>query len=227
MPYTRIKAQRIINRVSRLMNQLPFTNEDTAVDSNILASPTTRFNTDEYLEMINSACLRFVNSSKACHVYNAVLVDDETSLTGVKNVTSGSKAIIRLLRNRIKVDGVRAFGRRVDQYKRIAEAGRAGDATHPVYTFEAGEVRVYPTPQATQEIAYVTQPDPVSSVNDSLPIDERFEAAVVYYVASLSYAKLQRSDLSELMDQIWQDEISVFDIDLRTGILNDKEVEVE
>jgi hypothetical protein len=227
--YTRITAARIVTRTRRLMNQMGFTTESTETDSHIVGSPTTRFSDEELIDLINDGVRSIIQIAKASHVYPQIQTD--TSLTP-------TKPVVRILRNRVFYSGdagatyKRARRQLVDTRRRLAEPGRQATANYPIYTYEAGELKVYPTGGAVKW-SYVTIPTPLDSSNPSsaltqpIPIDERFECALVHYVASLAYQKLQREDLHEMTYGVFLDEMAPYSPETVTGVIKDREVDVE
>lgn len=221
--YTRIKVQRIVNRVRRLMDQIPFVGEGTESDSHVTGSPTTRFSDSELIELINDGVRAIVQAARASHVYDQIHEDSSLSPT---------RPVVRLLRNRVFRNTVRARRQLVDTFRRLLESGRQPSDSFPVYSYEAGELNVAPS-AGTLSWFYVTIPepldssDPTTSLATDLPIDERFECALVYFVASLAYQKLQREDFHEMTYQIFLDEMGPYSPGTVTGVLKEREVETE
>jgi len=228
MAYTRIKGTRIINRVRRMLDQVPFTNEATEMPSHVVGSPSTRFSDTEIVDIINRAIPAIVSKCKAIHVYNAIKTEAPTSMPDVP-----TGAAFRLLESRVYYgdDAARAFRRSVDAHRRLSRSGRAPTTARPVYTYEDGEVHVYPatnTGANAYKYRYVGLPTAVPANGDGdLQLDERFEAAIVNYVVAMCYQKLKRKDLFQFTYQIFLDEIAPYQIGNRTNALSDEEVEVE
>lgn len=228
MPYTRIKGTRIVNRIRRVLDQVPFTNESVDTPSHVVGSPSTRFSTEELVDIINRAVSVIVSRCKAMHVYNAIKTEAPTSMPDTP-----AGAVFRVLESRVFYgdDAARARRRNVDAHRRINRSGRQPTTARPVFTYEDGEIHVYPdtnTGANAYKYRYVGLPTAVpDNASGDLGIDERFEAAVVYYVVAMCYQKLKRPDLYEFAYQVFLDEIDPYTLPKRTNVVDDVEVEIE
>lgn len=223
MAYTRANAERYVNRVRRYVDQVPFRDENVAEESDVTESVSTALSDSFILDAIDSAVQTIVSRSKAAHVYDAIQTDTDT--------TTPTKAVVRLLYGSAKRNGNRAVFRTVDRARRLEDTGRAGSDSEPAFTYENGEIIFYPEPDYaggdSTEIRYVGRPSSITSLSDTMPLDERFEAAIVYYAAAECFQRLRRGGLEELARQQYEDEVSVYDIGARTSRLDGREVETE
>lgn len=221
--YHRIKAQRIVNRARRLLDQIPFTNETADTDSNMIGGPGTRFSNAEMLELVNAAQHAIAQNVKASHV---------PALIASSSTTTPTAPVLRILPNRVfrSADAgttwERAVRRKVDSHRRLDDPGRQATDDYPLYTYEGGELNVYPSGGSVTWF-YVTTPTDLTSLTDTLQVDERFECAMVHYVASLAYQKLQRVDLHDFTLEIFKSELEPYLRDTTSSLLKEREVEVE
>lgn len=223
MSYTRAHAERYVNRVRRYIDQVPFTDENVPDESTATESVSTSLSDDFILDSINAATRAIASRAKACHVYDAITTDSNTS--------TPSGIVIRLLYGSTKLNGNRAVFRNVDRARRLEDTGHSGKTSEPAYTYENGEVIFYPSPNYgggdTTEIRYVDMPTQVSSLSDEVPLDERFEAAIVYYSAAEALQRLRRMELEQIARQQYEDEVQAYDLGVRTNRLDGQEVATE
>lgn len=221
--YQRLKAQRIVDRARRLLDQIPFSSETADTDSNMIGGPGTRFSNEEMLELVNAAQHAIAQNVKASHIPNLI---KGTSLLVAPT------PVLRILPNRVFLSAdagttyTRAVRRKVDSHRRLEDPGRQASTTYPIYTYEAGELNIYPAGQSYYWF-YVTTPTELTALGDTLQVDERFECAMVHYVASLAYQKLQRMDLHDLTNEIYLSELQPYARNTSGSVLKEREVEVE
>lgn len=223
MAYTRAHAERYVNRVRRYIDQVPFQDENVPDESTATESVSTSLSDDFLLDSINAAVRSIVSRAKACHVYDAITNDSDT--------TTPSGVIVRLLRGSAKLNGNRAVFRNVDRARRLEDTGRSGSTSKPAYTYENGEIIFYPAPNYgsgdTTELRYVDIPSKATALSDEVPLDERFEAAIVYYVAAEALQRLRRMELEQIARQQYEEEVQAFDLGVRTNQLDGQEVATE
>lgn len=138
------------------------------------------------------------------------------------------------------VEGIRAIQRSVDRNRRMQNTvgangetpGRAASGNYPVYTFEDGELNVFPS--ATSVAAFfVESPTSVSYTSyqngeDYLVIPDKFELACVAWVCASCYQTLRQSVLEELHMALYEDEIDPYVLENRYNrLIDDREVDVE
>ena len=138
------------------------------------------------------------------------------------------------------VEGQRCRQRSVDRHRRMERTvgangetpGRAATGTYPVYTFEDGELNVYPT-GGSQIAFFVESPPKLTTTNitnneDFLWIDERLEAAITFWVCSSCWQTMQDVNKTQLYMQAFLDEIAPYSRGNRlNSIIDDREVDVE
>ena len=127
--------------------------------------------------------------------------------------------------------GRRCLQRSEDRVRRLEVAGRAATANYPVYSYEDGFMRIYP--DGDNSVAFfVVTPDPITFAafnlgNDTLVVDERFEAALVAYTAASCYQTMRQPGLYEWALGTFQDEIDPYATYNRTSLVfDDREVSV-
>lgn len=223
MAYTRNQAERYVNRIRRYIDQVPFQDENVPDESTATESVSTSLSDDFLIESINAATKAIVGRAKACHVYDAITEDADTKTpTGV---------VVRLLYASTKAFGNRAVFRNVDRARRLEDTGQSGSSSKPAFTYESGEIIFYPDPNYgggdTSQIRYVDFPTQVSSLSDEVPLDERFEAAIVYYASAEALSRLRRMGLEQIARQQYEDEVQAFDLGVRTNQLDGQEVATE
>lgn len=226
MAYTRAKAERYLSRVRRYIDQVPFNNEDTSDEPEAAESVSTSIPDDFILQSINSASKAITSRAKACHVYDAIVEENLSS-----SPTSPSNVVVRLLKGSQKFNGNRAVMRDADRARRLEGTKQGGSDSKPVYTYEDGEISFYPSPDYnngdTVTIRYVGSPDEVTSFSDEMPLDERFEAAIVYYVAAECFQRIRRMGLEQIARQQYESEVQAFGLGTRTSRLDGAEVATE
>ena len=223
MAYTRAHAERYVNRIRRYIDQVPFQDENVPDESTAAESVSTSLSNDFIFDAINAATRSIVGRAKACHVYDTITTDNDTK--------TPSGVVVRLLYNSTRINGNRAVFRTTDRARRLEDTGRSGSTSKPAYTYENGEVIFYPDPNYgggdTTEIRYVDMPTKVSALSDEVPLDERFEAAIVYYAAAECLQRLRRMELQQIARQQYESEIQAFDLGVRTNRLDGQEVATE
>lgn len=130
------------------------------------------------------------------------------------------------------VEGIRAVQRTVDRNRRLQSAGRAATGTFPVYTYEDGELHVFP--DADDVLAFfVNAPTPLLTSSlyngtDFLTVDSRFEAALIYWVVASCYETMRQREHKDFAYSMYEDEIDAYSIHNRfNSIINDREVDIE
>lgn len=223
MAYTRTKAERIVNRVRRYIDQVPFKDENVPDESTATESVSTSMSDDFIFDGMNAAIRAIVARAKASHIYDAITTDSDTR--------QPNNVVVRLLYGSQKINGNRAVFRNADRARRLEDTGRSGTTEYPAYSYEGGKIVFYPPPDYangdTSEIRYVTIPSKITSLSDNLPLDERFEAAIVYYTAAECLSRLRRMNLEQVARQQYEQEIQAFDLGVRTNQLDGPEVATE
>jgi hypothetical protein len=212
----RNKVSRYVNRVRRFINQVPFTGEDVSTESHAMGSPTSTLSDDFIIRQLVSGARAITASVKACYVPDLII--RETSLVP-------QEPIIRLLPGRFRVTGVRAVRRSEDLARRLEETGQRGTAAEPAYSYENGEIRIYPIGLPVL-YHYVTFPSDLT-IDEDMPIPDVFESALVHYAAAGCFQRLQRLDRMAFAMEVYEDEIAPFRLEVRHGITEDAEVSVE
>jgi len=109
---------------------------------------------------------------------------------------------------------------------RLEQAGRAATTTFPTYTYEDGELNIFPD-NTTASVFLVVAPTAAIGGGD-LTVDERFEDAVLYHVVASCYQTLHRDEDAKFFVSLFEDEISPFVMENRlSNIFDDREVDVE
>lgn len=128
--------------------------------------------------------------------------------------------------------GVRARQRPVARNRRMEYSDRAGTEDFPVYTFEDGELNVFPDDE-NAFCFFVRTPRLISSQDlqvgtDELDLDERLEEAIIYHVVGSCYQTLRRPDLVAEYMEDYADVLDAYSINNRMNpMFDDKEVDVE
>lgn len=221
MAYTRATTQRIINRVRRMIDQVPYTDETVAEESDIAGSVTTTLSDAFIIDAIRAAHRNISNVCKACNIYDMI---DTTPAS-----LQPEQPMVRLLYNTVTRNGNRAVFRSEDLARRLERTGRAGSDQYPAFTWENAELTFYPNIDGGDTYDYhtVIQPNEPDEATDELLVDERLEAAVLYYAASMCYQRLKRSGLSDLAMQMYKDEIYPYRRDVITNRMDGQEVSTE
>ena len=138
------------------------------------------------------------------------------------------------------VEGVRCLQRSVDRNRRLQNTvgaegktpGRVASGSYPVYTFEDGELNLFPN--ATSVAAFfVESPASVTYNNftqndDYLVVPDKFELAMVAWVCASCYQTLRNPQMEELHTALFEDEIDPYVLENRYNLLfNDREVDIE
>lgn len=216
MAYARAKMGRYVDRVRTVLLQQPFGDEHTDTETHALDSPTVSISKRFIRQSVNDAIRAIVPLVKACHVPGAIR--NGTTLVP-------THPVVRLLKNRTRREGVRAVYRTATRSDRLEETGKAGTASEPTYTFDDGEIKVFPAGNVSYY--YVSIPDEVTTDDAEIALDERFEAAIVWYAAALCFERQQKAVMQEACMQRFYAEIDVFMLDKRLGPLNDSEMDFE
>lgn len=230
--------QHILTRTRRLLDQVPLARENVATDSSVIGSPSVSFSDENLTDRVNEAIRAIVPRVKAEAIPQTINLEDDAILPATANVEAFT---VRLLPRRIFLRDAsnnvyRALRRSVDSQQRLegrygSRPGRQATIECPVFTWEDGQFRIYPTVANASLLAYtIRMPSPLSLPGDrnaELPLDERFEKAIISYVASTCYQTMQRPNLSDWQMQVFEDEIDPYTLDVRLGSMNDQEVNVE
>lgn len=218
----------LIKRIRRFLDQVPNAAESVETPSTVVGSLSTNFGDTDLISRINKGVRAIVSNAKAQHVPQAIA--EATTISAVETDA------IRLLPSRVFVSGagqnnfVRAHRRSVNSQRRLESRvslpGREGTLDYPVYVYEDGFFRIFP--EGADLRAYVVQmPGEVSAKPDVLPVDRRFQRALVYYVVSSCHKTLQNPDMSEFYQTSFGQEIRPYLLKTRHGFRNDQEVDVE
>lgn len=214
--------QKIIDRVRRRLDQVAIYEEDPQTDSEVFTSVSTSFSNEDLVSRIELAVQEIASVVKAQHVPQLIR-------SGATEAQVNENSI-RILESRVFRDNNRAVKRSVDSHRRLEgrfvnNVGLEPSTEQPVYTYEDGEIRVYPT-GGTLEIYYIHSPS-ITSIGDPIYLDERFQAAIVEHVSASCYQTLRQHNLAEFAFNTFDDEISPYHIAMRLKRSNDKEVDVE
>ena len=217
----------LISRIRRILDQVPFVDESVDRDSDLIGSPSTNFSDSNLMERIINAQKIILSRCKAQHALTAVIRYDENA----GDLPDIESPIVRLMFSRVFRDNdndvpVRATQRPVDGSRRLERSGLASSATYPTYTYEDGALKILPA--ATQfDVYMLSMPTFSTTVSEHQPLDERFENAIIMYVAASCYQTLQRPDLHEYTYSVFEDEVDAFAVYNRYKRLDDREVDVE
>ena len=216
--------QEIIDRVRRRLDQVSIYDEDPKTDSEVFTSVSTSFSDEDLLSRIELAVQEIASNVKAQHIPQLIRV--------ATSETDANQNSIRILESRVFVEDNRAVKRSVDSHRRLEgrfvdSVGLQPTAEQPVYTYEDGEISVYPSGTNTSiEIYYVHSPT-ITSVDDPVYLDDRFLAALVEHVSASCYQTMRQNKLADFAFGVFDDEISPYHIAMRLKRSNDKEVDVE
>jgi hypothetical protein len=223
MAYTRATVGYYLNRVRRYTDHSPFVDEDVSTESAAEESASTSIPDDFIIQSINAAMEAIVGRAKACHVYEQIQLDLDT--------TTPTSEVVRVLYGSAKRNGNRAVYREARRARRLESTKQAGTDEYPVFTYDGGEVIFYPSANYgggdTSEFRYVTRPTSVTSESDLMPLDERFGAAVVYYAAAECFARLQEVNREDIARQHFEDEMGALSLGTRTSRVDNREVASE
>jgi hypothetical protein len=130
------------------------------------------------------------------------------------------------------VEGIRATQRTVDRNRRLQASGRAATGSYPVYTYEDGELNVYPNADDVLAFLVIAPPFIATSSlyngNDFLTLDSRFEAAIIYWVLASCYETTREVERQQFAYSIFQDEIEPYGLFNRfNSLIDDREVDIE
>jgi hypothetical protein len=138
---------------------------------------------------------------------------------------------VRLLDGTVKVDAGEGLRRAVkldvDQARRVQDTGRAATAQFPAFAYENDNLVFYPRTPEQSEFLYVKEADRVSNGADTIVLDQRFEAAIVYYCAMRSFQRLRRPGLENASWEQFQNEIAVYQRGVNANHMDGQEVETE
>jgi len=138
------------------------------------------------------------------------------------------------------VEGVRAVQRSVDRNRRMQNTvgangetpGRAASGNFPVYTFEDGQLHMFPT--ADKVAAFFVESPPTISYeefeagDDYMVIPDKFELACVAWVAASCSQTMKDLIMEQLYMALFEDEIDPYVLENRYNrLIDDREVDVE
>lgn len=217
----------IVTRVRRILDQIPLENESVSTDSQVLGSTSTRFSDSNLMDRINSGVRQIVRRCKASH-FPKMIILYEAALADI-NTDNERILLSRVERNQnLNADPLFCKRRTVSASRRLEKSGRAGSVTAPAYTYEDGQLTIYPSSATNGHDVYVVKtPTTKTSLGDDVEVDERFELALVMYVAASCYQTMQQPNLREYARQVYEDEIQPYLSEVRNSILNDREISVE
>lgn len=204
-----ILASDIIVEIRRKLDQRPLENEDVQTDSAVIGSPSTNFGDLNLLTRINHAVVFIAKQVKAMHISASI-----SNYTGPFPDVAANADLLRPLFSRVFANTVRATQRSVDRQRRLENSGRAASATFPVYTYEDGKLEI--TPSSGSDNAFIViVPTILTATNQTLGIDERFEAAVIWHVVASCYETMRQGDMHSAFMVLFQDEIQPYLLDNR------------
>lgn len=228
VPAFNYTLDRVVNRVWRMLDQVPLQNEHAVLDSHVLGSPSTSFSKADIIERINSARRKIASMVKASEVPHLVEpYSDDPDMIGANSV--------RVLTKRVFRNGTFCRRRSVDQHRRLRLSGREATAHYPVYTLEDGRLSIFPEVDSSAGDTYtawiVAIPEDFDLSNEDDPMDfaPRYEKAIVAHVVAACYQTMQQTPVHEMFMQVFEDEISFFTRNVRFTTLQnaDREVQIE
>lgn len=214
----------VITRVRRILDQVPGVGEKVSTDTQIVSSYSTVFSDANLIDRINEGIGLIVSNVKAMDL-TPLLAAYTSTISSIHTTAE------RILGSRVeRHDGskfVFCVKRPVATHRRLERSGRTASVAYPVYTNEDSELLIYPTPTSGYVAVIVNRPTRLTLTTNTIPFDERFYAALVYYVASTCYQTMQRPDMASLYMNEFEDEISIFKKEIKLSLLDDENVRTE
>ena len=133
-----------------------------------------------------------------------------------------------------ELTGVRAIQRSVDRERRLSRriTNSVPTGSYPTYTYEDGELHVYPNSD-TSIVYFVNSPvnlvySQLYTTNDSLTIGRNLEMALIAHVASSCFQTLKETEKSNFIYSLYEDEIDGYSLNNRfNALFDDREVDIE
>lgn len=228
-----INARGIFARVRGIINRIPVTiepttgglvedeNDDTGYNPINTGSGTVA---DEYLLLHLNAVVRYiVNTCKAFHISTNVADADITTGPTI----SDDEVVGRIVHGTIRrvnssSQEIRARYRELGAHYDMESSGRAATEAYPAYTYLDHEVTLYPSPTNGSFAKHVISPSGITlgnmaNLSDVLAIDNRFEGAVVSYVAAKAFQQIEETALHDLWMTLFTRKLEPFLIGTRIG----------
>lgn len=225
MAYIYTTAARLRNRVRRMITQSTFGLENVQSETDVLDEPATVISDDFIYQALSSAQQNIVVSCKACNIWrNINRVDGESDLTTINNSTP-----VRFLFTTVERNGNWSVFRTTKQSVLLERTGQTATGMFPTFEYTNGELTINPDLQTGDTVSYhfVEMPDDITQAADVPEVDMRFEAAMVYYAASLCYERMDIPGLQQIMRDRYEDEIQPYRLNVGLNLADGREVLTE
>ena len=227
-----LTARGIFDRVRGIINRIPVTivpnvggivedeNTNTSYNPVNAGSGTVA---DEYLLTHLNTIVRYICSAcKSFHTStNVEEADTATGPTLVDDQVRG-RVVHGTVRRNNGTEEVRARFRELGEHYDLQSSGREATEVYPAYTYLDHDVTIYPTPTTGSVAKYVVSPSGITVNNmvgltDVLAVDNRFEGAIVAYVAAKAFQQIEEGELHNLWLTLFTRKIEPFLSGTRIG----------
>jgi len=220
--------QHVVKRIRRQIGQRALSSETTDADANVVDSASTTFSDENLTQRLNAALFDIASNVKAQHVPQLI-----AKYASATNATIGALRVLedRVFREDSGQNMVRSVRRSVSSHGRLESAKREATEAYPVHTHDDADLSVFPSGAAPVEVYAVDPPSSVSWGADQtnhLPVDERFEAAIIYFVAASCFGSMERPKKQDFYESLYQEEIGPYKLTTRhKQAENEREVDTE
>ena len=231
-----------LQKLSETINRLEISGDYSVGGSTLEVdnSPTRRVSERFIINTLNDIQNLIVSSAKAIHIPDLIV-----RYTGDIDVFNSIRKN-RVLHGRVwrKDETVPStFGtlysfcryRDIAEHRKLESSNRQATALYPSYTYDDNVLTVYPF-SSDLIIDYVKNPDELTSLSDTLEIDERFNGVINAYLTAQAYKQFREPELHNLWMKVFDRRFKGFNRRYRIGpseeklvgpIYHEEETEVE
>lgn len=215
MAFNYLQAERLVNRVREMIDEVPFPGESVETEGNVVESPTTEIPNDFIYRSLTRAQNEVVSKCKASHCWRSVESEERDPANG--DVSPGPDSV-RFLFSTVERKEVGdsqshwALYRSAGRNEILKESLQEATIEDPAFTYDGAKLRLWPTLQDGDKVYYnhVVEPDPITGPTDVPGVDRRFEAALVWYAAAECWERKESPNRANMARQRFRDEINPY-----------------
>jgi hypothetical protein len=206
-------ARLVFEVVRTNIDRIPLAGEPTERDEDVLEGPSRTVSDETLLPFLNDAQRIIAEEVKGMY------------LQGLIDLYSGAldsfdqTGMVRPLRGRVERDDSGTWRecrrRETGEHNYLQGSGRKATPERPVYTFDTGELKVFPGPNPTVRVDYVSEPDEITlggvpndpffeRGSDELEVGSDLTGPVIMYVTAKAQRTIGRMGLHDVYMSLFE-----------------------
>lgn len=205
--YAQPNARLLIDVARTNIDRIPLSGEVTDRDEDVLESPSRTVSVASLLQYINDGQRLLAEECKAMYL-TSLVTTYSGALSGFDQELMARPLVGRVERD----DGGEWQGarfRKVAEHNYLESSGRSASPQNPAYTYDGGEINVYPGDDPTVRIDYVQYPAKITvsdvpsdsfyvSGSDALDVGALLTGPLAMYVTAKASRSIERMGMHDL-----------------------------